>query len=285
MSGSTRPVRRHQIIDGRACATELVDAIAVEWPVAICFNGMPHAVMLATPQDLQPFALGFALSEGLLATPEECLDVVLTSTSQACRADIRVAEATLARIRMKRQRRTLAGASGCGLCGVESLDMLDLDLPTVTQRPALASITPDAILRAVAALPARQALNSLNGATHAAAWVSLSGEVLQVGEDVGRHNALDKMIGQRVRPAVSDDVSDAVSDVALESGFDAGFVLMSSRASFELVSKCVRLDIGMLVAISAPTTLAIDIAQRSGLRLMGWARQNQLVEYTSPAPA
>lgn len=269
MSGSTRPVRRHQIIDGRARATELVDAIAEEWPVAICFNGMPHAVMLATPQDLEPFALGFALSEGLLVTASECLGVEITREAQSCRADIRVTDATLLRIRMKRQRRTLAGASGCGLCGVESLDMLDLDLPVVRARPALAKLTPSAVLEAVAALPARQVLNSLNGATHAAGWVTLAGELLEVGEDVGRHNALDKMIGQR----------------ALAGGFDEGFVLMSSRASFELVSKCVRLNIGMLVAISAPTTLAIDIAQRSGLRLMGWARNTQVVEYTSPAAA
>jgi FdhD protein len=264
MSGSTRPVRRHQIIDGRARATELVDAIAEEWPVAICFNGMPHAVMLATPQDLEAFALGFALSEGLLASHDECLGIEITRDVQSCRAAIRVTDATLLRIRMKRQRRTLAGASGCGLCGVESLDMLDLDLPVVTPHPALARVTPAAVLQAVAALPARQVLNSLNGATHAAAWVTPAGEILEVGEDVGRHNALDKMIGQR----------------ALAAGFDAGFVLMSSRASFELVSKCARLNIGMLVAISAPTTLAIDIAQRSGLRLMGWARNDQLVEYT-----
>jgi FdhD protein len=267
MTGSTRPVRRHQLIDGHTRATELVDTIAEEWPVAVCFNAMPHAVMLATPQDLQAFALGFALSEGLLTTPSECLDVEVTSSPQACRVDVRVTDATLLRIRMKRQRRTLAGASGCGLCGIESLDMLDLDLAPVTPRPELATVTTDAILRAVGALPARQVLNALNGATHAAAWVSLSGEILHVGEDVGRHNALDKLIGQRAR----------------EAGFVGGLVLMSSRASFELVSKCARLDIGMMVAISAPTTLAIDLAQRCGLRLMGWARHNQLVEYTSLA--
>ena len=262
--GSTRSVRRHQIVDGRARATELVDAIAEEWPVAVCFNGMPHAVMLTTPQDLQAFGLGFALSEGLLKTASECLDVTVTATERASRVDVRVAESTQLRIQLKRQRRTLAGASGCGLCGVESLDMLDMDLAPVTQRPELATVTPDAVLEAVAALPERQVLNTLNGATHAAAWVTPSGEILQVGEDVGRHNALDKLIGQRAR----------------EQGFVSGFVLMSSRASFELVSKCARLDIGMMVAISAPTTLAIDIAQRCGLRLLGWARGSQLVEYT-----
>lgn len=268
MIGATRPVRRHRVVDGHTSATELVDAIAEEWPVAICFNGASHAVMLATPHDLQAFALGFALSEGLLKTADECLGIEITSSARAVRADVLVAESTLLRIRLKRQRRTLAGASGCGLCGVESLDMLDMDLAPVTQRPALATVTTDAILRAVAALPAHQVLNTLNGATHAAAWVSLEGAILQVGEDVGRHNALDKLIGQR----------------AVDNGFDGGFVLMSSRASFELVSKCARLDIGMLVAISAPTTLAIDIAQRCGQRLIGWARHDQLVEYTSLSP-
>jgi FdhD protein len=129
----------------------------------------------------------------------------------------------------------------------------------------LDAISTPTVLRAVAALPSLQILNAQNGATHAAGWVSLEGEILQVGEDVGRHNALDKMIGQRVRTG----------------GFESGFVLMSSRASFELVSKCVRLNIGMMVAISAPTTLAIDMARRCGLRLMGWARGQQLVEYTS----
>jgi FdhD protein len=264
MSGVTRAVRRHQIIDGHARACELTDAIAEEWPVAICFNGASHAVMLATPQDLPAFALGFALSEGLLNSPAECLGIEVVEAERACRIDLKVDEPTLLRIRLKRQRRTLAGASGCGLCGVESLEMLDLDLPAVTRCPALDAIGAQTVLRAVAALPAHQVLNALNGATHAAAWVCTDGEIVQVGEDVGRHNALDKLIGQRAR-----------------QGFSDGFVVMSSRASFELVSKCARLDIGMLVAISAPTTLAIDLAQRCGLRLMGWARGNQLVEYTS----
>lgn len=269
MIGSNRPVRRHQLSDGQPRATDTVDAIAEEWPVAVCFNGMPHAVMLATPQDLQAFALGFALSEGLLSAASECLDIEVTSLPQACRVDVRVAEPTLLRIRLKRQRRSLAGASGCGLCGMESLEMLDMDLARVTVRPELAAVTPAAILRAVAALPARQVLNARNGATHAAAWVSPSGEIAQVGEDVGRHNALDKLIGQCLR----------------QGGLGAGFVLMSSLASFELVSKCARLDIGMMVAISAPTTLAIDIAQRCGLRLIGWARHDQMVEYTASAGA
>lgn len=264
MTGTTRPIRRHQIVDGEARASELQDAIAEECPVAICFNGSSHAVMLATPQELPAFALGFALSEGLLHTPAECRDIQVTHAAQAWRADLTVDEDVLLRIRLKRQRRTLAGASGCGLCGVESLEMLDLNLPAVTPRPALSCIPTDIVLRAVADLPARQVLNTLNGATHAAAWVTLDGHIQEVGEDVGRHNALDKLIGQRARGA----------------GFADGFVLMSSRASFELVSKCARLDIGMLVAISAPTTLAIDIAQRCGLRLMGWARGTQLVEYT-----
>jgi FdhD protein len=264
MLGSTRPVRRYQLADGRTSATELVDTIAEEWPVAISFNGVPHAVMLATPHDLPAFALGFALSEGLLISPSECHDIEVSSSTQACRADLRVAESTLLRIRLKRQRRTLAGASGCGLCGIESLEMLDMNLAPVTSQPELAAITTEAVAGAVAALPARQVLNALNGATHAAAWVSCDGEILQVGEDVGRHNALDKLIGQR----------------ASEGGFAGGFVLMSSRASYELVSKCARLDIGMLVAISAPTTLAIDIARRCGMRLIGWARHQQFVEYS-----
>lgn len=265
MSGATRAVRRHRIIDGSSRTSDLTDAIAEEWPVAICFNGASHAVMLATPQDLPAFALGFALSEGLLASPAECLEIEVTEAERACRIDLKVTEPTLLRIRLKRQRRTLAGASGCGLCGVESLEMLDLDLPAVTPHPALDTVAPRTVLQAVAALPARQVLNTLNGATHAAAWVALDGEITHVGEDVGRHNALDKLIGHRAR----------------QGGFHDGFVVMSSRASFELVSKCARLDIGMLVAISAPTTLAIDIAQRCGLRLIGWARGDQLVEYTA----
>lgn len=265
MTGATRPIRRHQIIDGHDRAAEMLDAIAEEWPVAISFNSMPHAVMLATPQDLQAYALGFALSEGLLKSAAECRSIEVTQTTEACRVNLLIDEPALLRIRLKRQRRNIAGASGCGMCGVESLEMLDFDLPAVTHRAALDTVSADTVLHAVSALPARQALNTLNGATHAAAWVSLSGEILQVGEDVGRHNALDKLIGQRART----------------EGFDAGFVLMSSRASFELVSKCARLDIGMLVAISAPTTLAIDIARRCGQRLLGWARHNQLVEYTS----
>jgi FdhD protein len=239
------------------------DTLAVETPVALVFNGVSHAVMMATPQDLGDFGLGFALSEGVIENPSECLDLQLLTHPQGVEVHMNITARSFAQL--KQRRRMLEGRTGCGLCGIESLEQLGLcRLPN---RPKQAEpLHPDQVLRAFAALPRHQVLNAQTGACHAAAWATFDGELTHVREDVGRHNALDKLLGQRARDRASNQ---------------NGFVIVSSRASVELVSKCARLGVVALAAISAPTSLAVEIAERVGLQLYGFCRGEQVVHYTA----
>ncbi|GAB4570089.1 MAG: formate dehydrogenase accessory sulfurtransferase FdhD [Rhizobacter sp.] len=238
------------------------DRIAAEVPVALVFNGISHAVMMATPADLEAFALGFALSEGLLASRAECRGIEVLQGAEGIEVQLEVASAAAARL--KEQRRNLVGRTGCGLCGIDSLKQLDL-APAPLEPPAWVSrLSPATVLRAFAQLPALQPLNALTGAHHAAAWVTPEGQIVRVMEDVGRHNALDKLLGQRALD---------------KQPFDDGFIIMSSRASYELVCKCARMGVPLLATISAPTTLAVDIARRAGLQLYGFCRGDQAVRY------
>jgi len=235
------------------------DLVAVEAPVALVFNGISHAVMMATPSELEAFALGFAVSEGLLASRAECYGIDVTESGG--RYEIHLEVAAAAEMRLKERRRQMSGRTGCGLCGIESLEALDLAPPRLVD-PLV--IEPAAIARALEQLPARQVLNRRSGAHHAAAWVTPAGELAEVMEDVGRHNALDKLLGTR-----------------LGAGLDLqrGFVLMTSRASSELVLKSVRLGVPALATISAATSLAIDIARSSGAQLYGFCRGAESVRY------
>lgn len=240
------------------------DLIAAEVPVALVFNGISHAVMMATPADLEDFALGFALSEGLLPDRSACRGIEIVSTAEGIEVQLEVSASAAARL--QERRRTLAGRTGCGLCGIESLRQLDL-APVSLVRPGwVSALQPAVLLSAFAQLPALQTLNADSGAHHAAAWMTPTGELTKVMEDVGRHNALDKLLGWRARERLR---------------FDDGGVVMSSRASYELVRKCSRLGVPLLATISAPTTLAVDIAQAAGLRLYGFCRGEQAVQYTA----
>ncbi|AVS63175.1 formate dehydrogenase accessory sulfurtransferase FdhD [Paracidovorax avenae] len=277
-----RPVQRHAGVSGDTPAAAGAppadalawqdDAVASEVPVALVFNGLSHAVMMATPSDLQAFALGFALSEGLIDTPADCrgIEVFARSGPQAggsgvaCEVHLEIATRCFARL--KERRRALAGRTGCGLCGIDSLQALDLVPERIRARPWAAALPAGVVLRAVAAMPALQVLNAAAGALHAAAWATPDGELTDLLEDVGRHNALDKLIGR----------------LALQerSGED-GFVVMSSRASYELVRKCARLDIPLLATVSAPTSLAVDLAAQAGIALWGLCRPPRAVRYTA----
>ena len=238
------------------------DLVAAEVPVALVFNGISHAVMMATPADLEDFALGFALSEGLLAERSECHDIEVVEVAEGI--EVRLDVSARAAAHLQERRRTLAGRTGCGLCGIDSLKQLDLTPEPITPPAWAAQITPAMLLRAFAQLPSRQPLNALTGAHHAAAWATPEGELTAVMEDVGRHNALDKLLGQRARQKLPN------AD---------GFVIMSSRASYELVRKCARLGVPVLATISAPTSLAVDIARQAGMQLYGFCRGEQVVRY------
>ncbi len=235
------------------------DWLAEEVPIALVFNGISHAVMMATPADLEDFALGFGLTEGLLQRPEELYGVELLPRADGIELQLNVAAAC--EWRLKERRRSLAGRTGCGLCGTDSLDQVRLPLPPL--QPVV--VQAQALLRAQQALRQSQALQRLTGATHAAAWCSLDGSLQLLREDVGRHNALDKLIGALQR-----------------SGVDRqqGFACITSRASFEMVQKSARAGMAVLAAVSAPTALAVDLAQQCGQLLAGFVRDDGLVAYT-----
>lgn len=271
-----RRVRRHGTNPDAEPSPWQDDAVASEVPVALVFNGLSHAVMMATPADLEAFALGFALSEGLIDTPADCrgIEVFARSALQggggggstACEVHLDIAPRCFARL--KERRRALAGRTGCGLCGIDSLQALDLVPERVTPRPWATDLPAATVLRAVSAMPALQVMNAAAGALHAAAWATPQGEITDLLEDVGRHNALDKLIGR----------------LALQGRSSAdGFVVMSSRASYELVRKCARLDIPLLATVSAPTSLAVDLAAEAGIALWGLCRPPRAVRY-APMP-
>lgn len=237
------------------------DWVADEVPVALVFNGISHAVMLASPADLEDFALGFGLTEGLLTDAGELYGVELHTVANGI--EVRMDVASACEWRLKERRRTLAGRTGCGLCGTDSLDQVRRTLPSA---PAT-SVAPAALARAQRELRESQRTQALTGASHAAAWCGLDGAVRLVREDIGRHNALDKLIGAMVRTQ---------TDPA------TGFICITSRASFEMVQKAAMAGVGALAAVSAPTALAIDTAQDCGLALAGFVRGDDGVAYTFP---
>lgn len=239
--------------------------VAEEVPVALVYNGVSHAVMLASPLDLEDFALGFSLSEGIIDQASDLLDCEQLDSDAGITLELRI---TLrAFMRLKEHRRTLAGRTGCGVCGAERL--ADAVRPVRAPVAGLV-VNPAAIERAMAELGNRQGLQHTTGATHAAAWCALDGQVQVLREDVGRHNALDKLIGHLAAQAV--DPHD-------------GFVAVTSRASYEMVHKTATAGIGLLAAISAPTALAVRTAQTANLSLVGFARGQRATIYHAAQPA
>jgi FdhD protein len=232
-------------------------ALAEEVPVAIEFNGIGYAVLMATPTDIGDLVLGFALAERLIGPEDGVFDVDVHRTDQGI-----VARATLPPDRtdglLERVRHRVSESS-CGICGIENLEQAIRPLPTVT---ATSRADRAAIFRALAALYDHQPLNAATGAAHAAAWVGADGAIRLVREDVGRHNAFDKLIG-------------AMAQIGAD--WDGGFALLSSRCSYELVEKAVLSQCPLLVTISAPTKLAATRAEEAGLPLVVLARRDALL--------
>ncbi len=239
-----------------------LDTVPEEVPVALAYNGISHAVMLASPADLEDFGLGFSLSEGILAAASELYDLELETGAAGVTIQMRIAADRFAAL--KSRRRALAGRTGCGLCGVESLAQVARPLPPLAGG---AAITAAALHQALAHLNARQPLHASTGGVHAAAWADRDGQVFAVREDVGRHNALDKLIG-------------ALARAGIDPG--AGFALVTSRASFEMAQKAVAAGIPILAAVSAPTGYAIRLAREAGLCLAGFVRERRHVVYSHP---
>lgn len=236
------------------------DWVTEEVPVALEFNGVSHAVMLATPADLEDFALGFGLAEGIFASPADLHDCEVGHSPQGITVAMQVSARCFAAL--KERRRTLAGRTGCGVCGTESLDKVLRPVPVI--EPAT-QIHSTAIARAMREMREHQVLCQATGAVHAAAWCSIAGAVLLAREDVGRHNALDKLIGALARTTLSRE---------------PGFIAVTSRASVEMVQKAAVAGAPLLAAVSAPTSLAVETADAAQMALVGLARQGNLVVYS-----
>lgn len=248
-------------VDGGAVSAE--DMIAEEVPVALVYNGLSHAVMLATPKELEDFALGFSLTEGIVGSSHELYELEVVEHPNGDEVRMRIPAQRF--ITLRERRRAMAGRTGCGLCGVESLDQV-IRHPT-TRVSARGTVMAGALLRAQSELESMQHLFRLTGAVHGAAWCRLDGSVELVREDVGRHNALDKLIG-----AIAQD----------GKAFDDGFVLMTSRASYEIVQKAAAVGIAVVAAVSAPTGMAVRMAQAAGVTLIGFARGERHSVYSHP---
>lgn len=250
------------------CATrdggsiDRLDVLAEETPVALVYNGVSHAVMMASPADLEDFSVGFSISEGIADSKADLGAVEAVPVANG--VEVRIELASRAFWHLKERRRSLAGRTGCGLCGVESLDQTVRNLPRIDNdlRVSLA-----AVHRALDALPAAQVHNRAARSLHGAAFADAEGSLKLVREDVGRHNALDKLIGAMVR-----------------NGLDpaTGMCVITSRCSFEMAQKTIAAGFPILVAVSAPTLMAQRLAEAHNLTMVALARPDSVVLVSHP---
>lgn len=255
-----RRVERVQLRDGIVSAGSR--AVPEEVPVALTFNGTTHAVMMASPTDIADFALGFALTEGIVAGRSEILSLDVIVVEDGIEARMWIAPEKMKHLSARR--RALAGPTGCGLCGVESLAEAVKPAALVAAGTRFSAAT---VLEAMAALGPLQGLNHETRAVHAAAYYEPGRGILAVMEDVGRHNALDKLVGR-------------AADAGFETG--RGILLLTSRVSIEMVQKACVLGTGVIAAVSAPTSLAIRTAQAAGLTLCAIVRADGFEIFTHP---
>ncbi len=240
----------------------LDDHVAEEVPVAFVYNDEPFAVMMATPADLPDFAIGFALSEGIVERREDAAIERIEELIEGVEIRLRIPAARAQALALRR--RSMSGRSGCGVCGSELLEA------ALRYPPPVASdvrVSAGALRRALADLRSAQRITALTGAAHAAGWAALDGRLQLVREDVGRHNALDKLIGAMA---------------AAGHGPGEGFLVVTSRASYEMAMKAASAGISFMAAISAPTALAISLAAQARLTLVGFARDDGQAVYTHP---
>ncbi len=236
--------------------------LAEEVPVALSYGGCSYAVMMATPANLADFGYGFSLTEGVICEPSEIEDLAIRPAGEGLVIDMRLASSRMDAFWDRR--RYLAGPVGCGLCGIDSIAQALRPCPPVRAEPR---ITPAEIMDALAALAPRQALNQRTRSVHAAGFWRKGAGLIAVREDVGRHNALDKLFGALARQSI---------------GLGAGIVLLTSRISLELVQKAAIAGAPVIVAISAPTGAALKLAETAGITLVGIARRDGFEVLTHP---
>ena len=246
----------------RGLKSTLHDELAEECPIALEFNGVSHVVMLATPNDLEDFGVGFSVTEGIVQQVTQLYEVEVEPGLNGVTVKMDIATACFEHLKLRR--RNMSGRTGCGLCGTESLKEVFRPLAQVSGNGPL--LQTQYVDHALNNIQAHQLIQQKTGATHAAAWFDLSGHIKLIREDVGRHNALDKLIGAGIRSKDQD--------------WQQGMLVVTSRASMEMVQKAVMAGFQYLVAISAPTRLAVDLAQANGLCLIGFARPGKWTVYS-----
>jgi len=233
-----------------------------EIPLALEYNCISHAVMMISPLDVTDFAIGFSLTEGIIDRRDDIIDLKTAPAEKGILVSLEIMPECFNRL--DKFKRTLVGRTGCGLCGVDRLDHAIRPLSPIT---SALKVKAGVIHQSMQNLSKRQVQNKITGALHAAAFVTASGEILCVREDIGRHNALDKLIGhmmqQKINPA-------------------EGFALITSRCSFEMVHKCATFGIPILAAVSATTDLALKLAEDSKLTLIAFARKEGMNIYCDP---
>ena len=240
---------------------EKIDSIAEEIPVALVFNDISHVVMMASPGELDSFAIGFSLTEGIITSLDDIYDLQVSAGDAGIEVNVTLSNQCF--MQLKDRRRSMTGRTGCGVCGAESLQQIRLPVPSVTSNNV---VSHDVLQKATMTLTDYQPLQRLTGAVHGAAWFDPEGSMVCVCEDVGRHNALDKLIG-------------CLSKRKLLG--KSGFLLLSSRASYEMVQKAAMAGIAIVVAVSAPTAMAIDIARKASISLVGFSRDGRHVVYSN----
>ncbi|WP_245524193.1 formate dehydrogenase accessory sulfurtransferase FdhD [Methylobacterium nonmethylotrophicum] len=259
---TSRPVPTRIVAYGRGAARAEDRPLAVEMPVNVVYGDVPYAVMMTTPADLEDFAYGFSLTEGIVAGADEIRGAVVEAGEGGLRLVVDLAPGRL-REHLARKR-ALSGRTGCGVCGIDDLK----DIPRAERASAKGvTVSLAAVERAVQALDDLQVLGRATRAVHAAAWATREGDILAVREDVGRHNALDKLIGALMRTGTRPE---------------DGFLVITSRCSFEMVEKAASFGAAVLVAISAPTSLAVERAALHGLTLAAIARRDTVTLFTAP---
>lgn len=264
--GSVHRTARRLTAGGSLALDEIV---AEEVAVALVYNGISHAVMMTTPCDLEDFARGFSLTERIVEQPSEIYGIEIQdgraeTGGLGIEVHLRIAAQRMAGLRERR--RSLAGRTGCGLCGVDSLAAAMRPVASATITGTVSRLS---IQRAMAALPAEQHINRVNGAMHAAGWARADGTLIAVREDVGRHNALDKLAGALVLSG----------DAMFGEAVRGGFVVVTSRCSYEMVQKAAALGAWAIAAVSAPTSLAIATAEQAGIALAAFVRDDRLTVY------
>lgn len=250
-----------QVRQRRSLETPEDDWLAEEVPVALVYNGISHVVMMATPKDLEAFALGFSLSEGIISSPADIYGIDIHPSCGGIEVQVELSSRRF--MGLKEQRRAMAGRTGCGVCGVEQLEEIGKPLQPLpfTQTFEIARLD-----EALSQLKSYQPVGQLTGCTHAAAWILPDGNLAGGCEDVGRHVALDKLLGLRSQ----------------QRAWQQGAVLVSSRASYEMVQKSAMCGVEILFAVSAATKLAVEVAERSNLTLVGFSKPGRATVYTHP---